>query len=283
MVHGALASAGPRGELCYNPLPLQGYRAEQKAPYVDVSLTKRHEVERAFHDRGDGRALDGMYRLGVLDAADCYAHALVGDVRGQVVLELGCGSGENTVRLAAAGAQVHATDISAGQVELAWRRANAAGCEHAVIPQQMSAEQISYADATFDLVFGHSVIHHTDLAVTRAEVRRVLRPGGRAIFLEPLGHNPLITAFRRATPGQRTSTERPLLLEDLRFFAEPFASIHHREFALTALAALALAPLRSRTLFQAAHTPLTRLDDALLTRWPVLGRFAWVTVIELTR
>jgi ubiquinone/menaquinone biosynthesis C-methylase UbiE len=250
---------------------------------VGLSLTERHQVEREFHDHKSGHERRDFYTLGALDAADHYVRRLLGDVRGQTVLELGCGTGENTIWLAAGGAEVHATDISAGMVDTTLRRVGGAGLGGRVHAQQMSAEHLAYADASFDLVFGHSVLHHTDLAITRAEVRRVLRPGGRAVFLEPLGHNPLLAAFRALTPGRRTPTERPLSDEDMRFFAEPFASMRHREFYLLALAAFPLWPLGSRVLFQAALAPLTRLDDALLARRPGLGRYAWVTVVELTR
>lgn len=247
------------------------------------SLAERHSIEREHHDRTAGVVRSDFYSLGALDAADAYVRERLGQVAGLTVLELGCGLGQNTQWLAERGASVHATDISGAMVASTRARLAAAGLAERVQAQQMSAEHLAYASGSFDLVFGHSVVHHTDLAIARAEVRRVLRPGGRAVFLEPLGENPLLGAFRRATPGRRTPTELPLTYESLRFFAEPFARMRHREFYLLALAAFPLWPLRSRALFQAALAPLLRADEALLARRPGLGRFAWVTVIELER
>ena len=47
----------------------------------------------------------------------------------------------------------------------------------------------------------------------------MLRPGGRALFLEPLLDNPLLKVFRRLTPSARTDDERPLSASDLRRIA----------------------------------------------------------------
>jgi SAM-dependent methyltransferase len=142
---------------------------------------------------------------------------------------------------------------------------------------------LCFADETFDLVFGHSILHHTDLTITRGQLHRVLRTGGRAVFVEPLGHNPLINLFRRLTPTRRTPSETPLRFEDVSFLAGSFSRSSHREFHLAALAAFALVPCGSRRLFRAALGALGRVDRALLRSESGLGRFAWATVVELIK
>jgi hypothetical protein len=57
-----------------------------------------------------------------------FAYHLLGNVRGRQVLELGCGSGENTVCLVARGANVCALDISEDLIALARRRLQVSGC-----------------------------------------------------------------------------------------------------------------------------------------------------------
>jgi SAM-dependent methyltransferase len=250
---------------------------------VSLTLAERHKVEQEFHDHVAGRERTDFYAWGALDAADAYARSLVELPAGATILDLGCGDGENTLYFAERGARVCAVDISAGQVAVTRARVAAAGLADRVSVQQMSAEYLGFADGTFDYIFGHSVMHHTDLAIARAETRRILRPGGRAVFLEPLDHNPLLQLFRRLTPNRRTPTERPLLLRDIAFFAEPFAEAQHREFYLLALAAWGFVPLRSRSLYRLALAALNQVDRALMSAWPGLGRYAWVTVIALTR
>jgi hypothetical protein len=99
-------------------------------------------------------------------------------------------------------------------------------------------------------------------------VYRILKPGGHAVFLEPLSHNPLLNLFRRLTPWRRTPTEKPLSIADLRFFAEPFASVSHQEFYLLALTAFAFAPLGSRVLFRRTLHLLNAVDQRIFASRP---------------
>lgn len=246
-----------------------------------ITLEDRHKVELAYHDLVARRTRRDFYAWGALETADRFAVQRMGDVRGLTLLEIGCGTGVNTVDFAARGALVHPTDLSGEMVRVTAERAAAARL--AVFPQQMSAEYLAFADASFDAVFGHSVLHHTDLTIARREVARVLKPGGRAVFLEPLDHNPLLNTFRRLTPQRRTPTERPLSVAQLAHFAEPFASLTVHPFYLAALAAWATIPLGSRGLFRSAQGALEGLDARLFASVPRLGRYAWVAVIELTR
>src|SRR3546814_15436315 len=73
-----------------------------------------------------------------------------------------------------------------------------------------NAEQTSFPDASFDRIGGSGILHHLDLDSAYAEIARLLKPGGRAVFLEPLGHNPLYHAYRDRPPPMRTENENPL-------------------------------------------------------------------------
>jgi SAM-dependent methyltransferase len=246
---------------------------------------RRYSTEEQWHDnraRQEGAPTD-VYALGTLNSADAWVRTLLGDLAGRTVVDFGCGRGHHALYLANAGAKVYAFDISKASVEVARKGAQEAGLQGQVLIGKMAAERLSYMDSMADLVFGHSILHHTDLALTRREVHRILKPGGRAVFLEPLAHNPLLRAFRRLTPSRRTPMEKPLRFEDVLFFAQPFPFFRHREFYLLALAAFVLVPLRSRKLLQVALDTLGRADDALLARWPGLGKYAWVVVMEMIK
>ena len=250
---------------------------------MSLRLEERHKTEQDFHDRAARHERSDFYTWGALSAADTYAYSRLDQLQGQVVLDLGCGDGRNTLRFAQQAALVHAVDLSGGMVEVTRRRVAAAGLQDRVIAHQMSAETLEFADQTFDAIFGHSVLHHTEIPRTRREIYRLLKPGGRAVFLEPLDHNPLLALFRRLTPWRRTPTERPLCFADVLMFAEPFSGFEHREFYLLALAAFATVPLRNKRLFQATLGFLTSIDTLLLRRWPALGKHSWVIVMDLTR
>lgn len=100
-------------------------------------------------------------------------------------LELGCGTGFFALNLAQAGvldkSGIAVTDISPGMVEVAQRNAKSLGFE--VDGRVADAETLPFGDASFDLVFGHAVLHHIpDLDQSFREVLRVLKPGGRFVF-----------------------------------------------------------------------------------------------------
>ena len=55
-----------------------------------------------------------------------------------------------------------------------------------------NAHVLPFADASFDVVYGCSILHHLEVGVALREVRRVLRPGGRLVFSEPNLVNPQV-------------------------------------------------------------------------------------------
>ena len=101
---------------------------------------------------------------------------------GSKVLEIGCGLGTDGAQFAKAGADYTGVDLTEAAVELARRR-----FELFDLPgkfQTADAENLDFADETFDLVYSHGVLHHTpDTAKSISEIYRVLRPGGRAIVM----------------------------------------------------------------------------------------------------
>jgi SAM-dependent methyltransferase len=249
-------------------------------------LAARHEAETRFHDEKYGADEHYPRHYDVNPTYPIYERmlAMAGDLQGQRVLEYGCGEGWITRDLAEAGARVSAFDISAEAVKETSRVLDAANFADRCDVRVMGAESLDYPDESFDVVFGFAIIHHLDLELALPEAYRVLKPGGRALFAEPLGTNPLIRLYRRLTPQFRTEDEEPLDLDALAPLLAPFSSVDHEDFYVTALAAVAIAylPFGAR-LYPAVNGALMRLDTALLRRVPSLGRWAWYTVLELKK
>ncbi|HEY5431557.1 MAG TPA: class I SAM-dependent methyltransferase [Solirubrobacteraceae bacterium] len=98
-------------------------------------------------------------------------------------LEIGAGTGYFSLNLLQAGVvgEATCTDISPGMVTTLARNAERLGLE--VRTARADAESLPFADASFDLVLGHAVLHHLpNLRRAFAEFHRVLRPGGRIVF-----------------------------------------------------------------------------------------------------
>jgi SAM-dependent methyltransferase len=242
----------------------------------------RITTEQVFHDRqAHGRAAAGV-PLAFDD--DTYldhetwiqpALAQLGDVRGLRVLDYGCGHGMAAVVLARAGAHVTAFDLSGGYVEEARARARANGVQAEFV--QANGEYLPFADAAFDRVWGCAILHHLDLPRAAAELRRVLRPGGRAVFCEPWGGNPFLNFARRRLPypgKHRTPDETPLTREHLRLLRAVFPGVQVRGFQLLSMARRVVRARRLRG-------QLDWCDTMLLERVRVLEQFCRYVVLTL--
>jgi ubiquinone/menaquinone biosynthesis C-methylase UbiE len=98
---------------------------------------------------------------------------------GLKVLEIGCGLGTDGAQFAAAGADYTGVDLTDASVELARKRFELFNLPGAF--KVADAENLDFADQSFDLVYSHGVLHHTpDTRRAIGEVHRVLRPGGSA-------------------------------------------------------------------------------------------------------
>lgn len=108
------------------------------------------------------------------------------------VLEVGCGTGEFSTRLAPQVRELYATDLSPELLSHTEARARA-GCPHNLVVFAVEdATALRLPDRSFDSVFGCSVLHHLDAARALREVWRVLVPGGWCVFSEPNMLNPQI-------------------------------------------------------------------------------------------
>ena len=125
-----------------------------------------------------------------------FVHALAGGVLewlnaqpGEFILDLGCGDGQLTQRIAAIGAHVLGADASAEMV--------AAARELGIEAEQAKAEELPFRNATFDAVFSNAALHWVrDQDGMMAQVHRVLKPGGR--FVAEMGGHGNVAAIHVA-------------------------------------------------------------------------------------
>jgi SAM-dependent methyltransferase len=250
-----------------------------------MHATDRRLSEQEFHDR---QAADraGSFRTGRADLrfdGAAYldhetwvrpAFAKLGDLRGKRVLDYGCGHGMAAVVLARAGAAVTAFDLSPGYVAEAQERA--AACGVALECVVADGEHLPFPAASFDAVWGNAILHHLDLAIAGRELRRVLRPGGVAVFCEPWGGNPALAFARRFLPypgKDRTPDERPLTRRDLRPLRAVFPRVELEGFQL-------LGMLRRVVRRPRLCRVLDALDARLLRAVPPLRN--WCRYVVLT-
>lgn len=244
--------------------------------------------ERKFHDELAKSAFSSR-RLVKRLAASFYDPMLlwadvwpkVGDLRGRMALDLGCGSGWLSQELARRGAVVCGLDLSRELLTLASERLEDPWRQR-VCWIEADAHCLPFADATFDLIVGSGILHHLEIKRAYAEVARVLRSSGRAIFIEPLDRHPAVRVFRRLTPGARSVDEKPLSLDMVALATRCFETVAYRPRFLLAVIA---APVN--LIYPSAGRYLTRIlakfDDYLFDRLPRLRGYAWIVRIDCTK
>ncbi len=148
-----------------------------------------------------------------IDFGDLGAEQVMGKVRKALgddaperferALEIGAGTGYFTLNMLRAGLIGEATcsDISPGM--LATLKDNAQRLGLNVKTEAADAEELPFADAIFDLVFGHAVLHHIpDLDRAFAQFARVLAPGGRIVFAgEPSRYGDRLASVPKRAAG----------------------------------------------------------------------------------
>jgi SAM-dependent methyltransferase len=204
------------------------------------------------------------------------------DPRGKRVLDYGCGSGELTFDLLARGAaHVTAFDISETLVERAAARADREGAAERTRFLVRDAHATGFDDDAFDLVVGVAILHHLRLEDALPEIRRVLKPGGKAVFVEPLAHNPILRLGRRLTPSARTPDEHPLTKDDWALCEQHFERFEHQEREVLTLLFVPLNWVLPRRAQIRVAEKLSALDDRLMAAVPALRKYARLTILEL--
>jgi len=198
---------------------------------------------------------------------------------GGEILEIGCGPGNYASFLDEFGATGTGIDISETAVEQSKEKAKQNQLKRATF-RLMDAEALEYDNSAFNLICGSGILHHLDLDRSFSQLSRVLKPIGTAIFTEPLGHNPLINLYRKATPNLRTEDEHPLLMKDLRLAGKFFGKVEAYYFHLNSLLAV---PFRKLSIFSKLLETLDTADRALFRFFPLAKRFAWQEIVKMSQ
>ena len=166
--------------------------AEESLPADPSRVNDYDSFAEAYTAESDAGIINSYYeRPAVL--------ALAGDVTGRRILDAGCGSGPLSAALRDRGAIVTGFDSSPGMIELARRRLG----DGADLQVADLAGPLPFPDGGFDDVVASLVLHYLeDWGPPLAELRRVLRPGGRLIVA--VDHPFAITAIHLLA-GRKTN------------------------------------------------------------------------------
>lgn len=260
------------------------------------------ERERQFHDDWAAAIdVEGIRVQDYFEACTAPENRFIlrhmGDITGKRLLDLGCGAGENSVYFAKKGALCVAADYSPRMVEVALQLAASNGVQ--IEGCTANAMALEFPDNTFDFVYASNLLHHLpepQLAIK--EMHRVLKPGGKACFWDPLKHNPIINVYRRIATKVRTEDETPLDINIADFVKSQFSETVYDTFWLATLWIFLqfylvekVDPNKERywkkiIIDQARLAPqYRRLEklDVILKKIPLKKRFAWNIAVVATK
>jgi SAM-dependent methyltransferase len=238
---------------------------------VHTDLAKRVADEKAFHNarfaEHSGAETGSKYYLALQDWYSDYLR-LVMHWPSRHVLELG--SGVECLAL-----QIDHADFAFDSIDIS-EEAISYAKSHARLPQARfsvdDAHHTRFPAGNFDLVIGRGILHHLDIPLACAEIKRVLQPGGKIVFGEPLDCNVLINLYRKLTPKIRSQDERPLSTEALALLRSHFGKLDITYYGFLTLGPAILRRRAPRWLHALDHFLLNTLG---------LGRFlAWACLIS---
>ena len=251
-------------------------------------LERRYQAERAKWDAVAAAKAARLKPVAPGDNFQRYAarastmvgiNEFLGDLHGKKVLEIGCGLGELSVLLAKSGAQVTAFDLSPVSVATARMRSQLNQVEEAVDLVVAPGESLPFEDESFDVVFGKAILHHLDVRLGCHDLCRVLKTGGKAAFVEPMGMNPLLNFVRECVPYPHKNPrgeDRPLTYDEIHAWGQGYQHFRYREIHLLTMLERGLG-------FNKRLKPLRRLDDILLGRFPFLRRYCRYVVLYMIK
>lgn len=247
-------------------------------------LVERHKIEENYHDTRYKQPPKPEDIRGRSQSAFRLYKKLWGNVEGKKVLDFGCGNGWVSVGLVRQGARAWGIDISGELIKQAKDQAEQYKLSDKIVFEKMAGEHLAFEDNFFDLVVGHAILHHTDIDLAVRQIFRVLKPGGRAIFMEPMNQNILLKFWRLITPWRRSPTEKALTQKELQLIREigPKTAFHFLGLISIITDGL-IVIIGNNILTDSANSLAEKIDKIILNTLPFLGKYCALVVVEMKK
>lgn len=215
---------------------------------VNELLSDRQLVEKKYyntlvHNKWDKQSLlverlEPPFSYYSSDLFNC-AKTYIGDFQNKTMLEIGCGNGETSVWFAKNGAQVYGLDISDESIAIANERSQVNNTTAQTRFFVSPAEHIDLPDNFFDIVFINVSLHHLEVEKALQEIKRLLKPNGVFVAIEPFTFSKTIQKIRASKLitalypiRQETPTERILFVDDLKLIKKVFTNVEYRPYRI---------------------------------------------------
>jgi SAM-dependent methyltransferase len=251
---------------------------------MNSDLSSRVTNEKAAYNDGDVYARSAQLQRRFSHVFLCpnavftdrlFDSTLADVAQGRFVLDYGCFNGWSIPALAScAPRRILGIDISENAIA-------EAKLNHGTVADfgVMDCHRLALAEESLDVVVGRAILHHLDFDTAIREIRRVLKPGGHAVFIEPLRDNPAGKLVRLLTPRARTRDELPLSRAQIRCADKLFSESRHFFSGLVSVGCGMVSSLVSRSpanaVMRLAHRLDLKLASSPLKWWMRMVVLCW--------
>lgn len=200
-------------------------------------------------------------------------------IKDQKLVLLGCGVSKEAYYLRNNGAIVHGIDLSFNSLLASQLAANMHKYNDRTHFIQSSVYNLGVHENSIDMVYGHAILHHLDLAVSMKEVHRVLKPGGEAVFTEPLDENLLLKFTREHIPypgKQRVEGEKAMRYRDFIKVEKMFSRVEYHESELLSMIGRVW---RNDTVIDFLY----KIDSVIFKLFPFTKRFSREVAVKFVK
>ena len=242
-----------------------------------MSLTDKNIREKEFHNslqsRTQGR-FENIFYKAIYNSNEDFFDFLKSNSKNSHLLDYGCGVGNSLEKVITFNPKkITGIDISEVSIEKAKEISTTTSIIELFVD---NCEKTKFENNTFDLVYGTGILHHLNIELCLKEIKRILKPGGKFLFIEPLGTNPLIKLYRKLTPNSRSIDEHPLVDNDFNLINEHFNKIKVKYYGFLTLVFF---PFYSSPKNSIIFKILKNVDQFLFNNW-LFKKMAWSVLIS---
>ncbi len=201
-----------------------------------MSLTEKNIREKEFHNNLQSRTkgrFENIFYKAIYNSNEDFFDFLRLNSKNSHVLDYGCGVGNSLEKVVTfKPKKITGIDISEVSIEKAKKISTSNSNIELLVD---NCEKTKFKENTFDLVYGTGILHHLNIELCLKEIKRILKPGGKFLFIEPLGTNQFINLYRRLTPNSRSFDEHPLVNHDFNLINTHFKKIKVKYYGFLTL------------------------------------------------
>ena len=202
-----------------------------------MNLTDQNLREKEFHNKLQSQSkgrFEKIFYKAIYNSSEDFFNFLKSNSINSEILDYGCGIGAYLKKVTEFNPKkITGIDISEVSIQKAKSKIN--GSNSIVDLKVDNCEKTNLKNEEFDIVYGNGILHHLNIQLCLKEIYRILKPGGKLVFTEPLGTNPLINFYRKITPKSRSEDEHPLVENDFSLIQNKFDKIQIKYYGLLTL------------------------------------------------